>query len=64
MYKLTEKENLLRMFDGEIPEYLPKYDFFGWGAGLPFVTDKKSADGYVVDEFGVELATRKYPWAA
>ncbi len=57
MYKLTEKENLLRMFDGEIPEYLPKYDFFGWGAGLPFVTDKKSADGYVVDEFGVELAT-------
>ena len=56
-YKLTEKENLLRMFNGEIPEYLPKYDFWGWGAGLPFQTDQKSADGYPVDEFGIEYTT-------
>ena len=57
MYKLTEKENLLRMFDGEIPEYLPKYDFFGWGAGLPMQTGQKSADGYPIDEFGIEYTT-------
>ncbi|MBR6113758.1 MAG: veratrol--corrinoid protein metyltransferase [Oscillospiraceae bacterium] len=57
MYKLTEKENLLRMFDGEIPEYLPSYDFFGWGAGLPFQTGEKSADGYPIDEFGIEYTT-------
>ena len=35
-YKLTEKENFLRMFEGELPEYLPKYDYFGWSGGLPF----------------------------
>ena len=34
-YKLTEKENFLRMFEGELPEYLPKYDYFGWSGGLP-----------------------------
>ena len=32
-YKLTPKQNLMRMFDGEIPEYLLKYDFWGWGSG-------------------------------
>ena len=57
MYKLSEKENLMRMFDGEIPEYLPKYDFFGWGAGLPMQTGKVSDAGYPIDEFGVEMAT-------
>jgi hypothetical protein len=25
-YKLTEKENLLRMLRGEFPEFLPRYD--------------------------------------
>ena len=56
-YKLTEKENLLRMFDGEMPEYLPRYDFWGWGCGIPRHTGKKSADGYDVDEFGIEYTT-------
>ena len=51
-YKLTEKENFLRMFEGELPEYLPKYDYFGWSAGLPR-REKRSADGYPVDEFGI-----------
>ncbi len=57
MYRLTPKENLLRMFDGELPEYLPFYDFWGWGAGLPFQTGEKSADGYPIDEFGIEYTT-------
>ena len=55
-YKLTEKENFLRMFEGELPEYLPKYDYFGWSAGLPR-REKRSADGYPVDEFGIEYTT-------
>ena len=57
MYKLTPKENLMRMFDKELPEYLPKYDFWGWGAGLPMQTGQKSADGYPIDEFGMEYTT-------
>ena len=44
-YKLTPKENLMRMFDGEMPEYLLKYDFWGWGCGLPRQTGRVSADG-------------------
>ena len=55
-YKLTEKENFLRMFEGELPEYLPKYDYFGWSGGLPR-REKRSADGYPVDEFGIEYTT-------
>ena len=57
MYKLTPKENLMRMFDRELPEYLPRYDFWGWGCGLPMQTGKKSADGYPLDEFGIEYTT-------
>ena len=56
-YKLTPKQNLMRMFDGELPEYLPMYDFWGWGCGLPMQTGKKSADGYPIDEFGIEYTT-------
>ncbi|MBQ6602336.1 MAG: veratrol--corrinoid protein metyltransferase [Eubacterium sp.] len=57
MYKLSEKENLMRILDGQEPEFLPKYDFWGWGCGLPMQTGKKSPDGYMLDEFGVELTT-------
>ena len=57
MYKLTEKENFLRLVDGEQPEYLPKYDFFGWGGGASMFRDQKSPDGYTLDEFGVEYTT-------
>lgn len=57
MYKLTEKENLLRLLSGEYPEYLPSYDFFGWGAGSSVYEGRKSADGYIMDEFGVEMTT-------
>ena len=57
MYKLTEKENLLRVLNGELPEYLPNYDFFGWGAGTSIYQGRKSPDGYEIDEFGVEMTT-------
>ncbi len=57
MYKLTEKENLLRLLETGYPEYLPEYDFYGWGAGTTMFQDKKSPDGYILDEFGVEMTT-------
>lgn len=57
MYKLTEKENFLRMLRGEIPEYLPKYDFFGWGLGTSVFQGRRSPEGYLMDEFGVEQTT-------
>ena len=57
MYKLTEKENLLRLLETGYPEYLPEYDFYGWGAGTTMFREQKSPDGYIVDEFGVEMTT-------
>ena len=57
MYKLTEKENLLRLLETGYPEYLPEYDFYGWGTGTSMFRDRKSPDGYMVDEFGVEMTT-------
>jgi hypothetical protein len=29
-YRLTEKENYLRMLHGEFPDFLPRYDMMGW----------------------------------
>ena len=57
MVKLTEKENLLRLLETGYPEYLPEYDFYGWGAGTSMFRDRKSPDGYMLDEFGVEMTT-------
>ncbi len=54
---LTEKENFMRLLRGEIPEFLPRYDMFGWCCmGSPFER-KKSPDGYEMDEFGMEHTT-------
>jgi hypothetical protein len=50
---LTEKENYLRIMRGEMPEFLPKYDFFGWNvSGNPF-RGKKTEEGYDIDEYGM-----------
>ena len=55
-YKLTVKENFLRLLSGEMPEYIPKYEMMGWG----FRSSVKIGSGYVredgtsVDDFGVE----------
>ncbi len=48
---LTEKENLLRMHRGELPEYMPTMNFRDVKCGA-FVDVKKP--GYHKDEFGVE----------
>ena len=57
MYKLTEKENLLRLLETGYPEYLPEYNFWGWGAGTSLFMDRKSPEGNMLDEFGVEMST-------
>jgi hypothetical protein len=45
------------MLRGEIPEFLPRYDMFGWCAMFSPFERKKNADGYEVDEFGMEHTT-------
>lgn len=48
---LTEKENLIRMYHGEMPEYLPRSGFRM--ARCSYFPNVKTP-GYHVDEFGVE----------
>ena len=48
---MTEKENLLRMYRGEMPAYLPKRSF--QNVKCSYFVDVK-APGYHIDEFGVE----------
>lgn len=48
---LTEKENLLRMYRGEMPEFLPRMGFRD--IKCSYFVDVKTP-GYVKDEFGVE----------
>ncbi len=57
MYHLTEKENLMRMLNGELPEYLPRYDFM-WYTGIPMFS-KPDKDGVVTDAFGMRHITSK-----
>lgn len=56
---LTEKENFMRMLRGDIPEFLPRYDLFGWSCMVSPFERKKNADGYDVDEFGMEHTTNE-----
>ncbi len=55
-YKLTIKENFLRLMSGEMPEYIPKFDMFGWfrTTSVKFGGGYVKEDGTRVDEFGVE----------
>ena len=57
MAHLTEKENLLRCFSGEMPEFLPKYDFYRWHVGIPMFTPDEN--GVMRDGFGMEYTTSK-----
>ena len=56
-YKLSKKENFLRLLSGEIPEYIPRYEMEGWNVhvrvkfGTGFVMKE---NGSFIDEFGVE----------
>lgn len=48
---LTDKENILRMYRGEMPEFLPR---FGMANARCSYFPNVKAPGYHVDEFGVE----------
>ncbi len=51
---LTEKENFIRILDGEMPEFIPTYDRMGWGVnGNPFRPTEKTPEGYDIDEYGM-----------
>ena len=66
MTKLTERENLLRVYNGEIPDWVPIAERVNQGCfGPPFLTDwagkknefgirDKKAGEHVFDRFGVE----------
>ena len=58
MYKLTEKENLLRLLETGYPEYLPEYDFYGWGAGMAMFQDRKSPDNLYISGFALRETAR------
>lgn len=50
---LTERENYLRLLDGEIPEFVPKYKMMEWSVhGNPF-GGKRTPEGYLQDEYGM-----------
>jgi hypothetical protein len=51
---LTEKENYLRLMNGEIPEYVPTYWLVNWSCAPSAFRRKPGSDGTFVDHFGVE----------
>jgi hypothetical protein len=52
---MTEKENWKRMMQGEMPEFLPKYDMIGWGMmSSVFMPERQPGVGGT-DMFGVEF---------
>lgn len=55
-YRLTEKENFLRLMRGEMPEYIPKFEMGGWmmNCSVKFGNGYTREDGVRIDEFGVE----------
>ena len=55
-YKLTEKENFLRMLSGEMPEFVPHYNMMGWGlrSSVRFSKGPEIGGGFVSD-YGVEF---------
>lgn len=57
---ITEKENYMRIMHGEMPEFLPTYDFMGWTlGGNPFRSNKKTPEGYEIDEYGMVHKTNE-----
>lgn len=57
-YKLNAKENFLRILNGEMPEYIPKYDMVGWMLmpSLRFGGGKRE-DGTPFNDYGVEFTS-------
>ena len=58
-YKLTRKENFLRLMSGEMPEYIPNFDMMGWmkNCSLQLGESRILDNGNRYDEFGVEYTS-------
>ena len=54
---MTERENFRRLLAGEMPEYIPTYDMFGWRFYPTFDRDRLNPDGSGFDVFGVEYVS-------
>lgn len=54
---LTEKQNYMMLMNGEIPEYIPKYDMMGWLINPSMFEKKITPEGYKMDEYGVLYTT-------
>ncbi|MDR0936984.1 MAG: veratrol--corrinoid protein metyltransferase [Oscillospiraceae bacterium] len=51
-YRLSERDNYLRCLNGEIPEYIPRYDIARWTVIPEFMTAGRRIPG--LDPYGVE----------
>ncbi len=56
---LTERENYLRLLNGEIPEFIPKYRMMEWSMFANPFGHKKLPDGSIQDEYGLIHVTSK-----
>ena len=58
-YKLTIKENFLRLMSGEMPEYIPKFEMDGWmlASSVKIGNGYTKEDGTRVDHYGVEYTS-------
>ena len=53
---LTVKENYMRVMRGEVPEYVPRFNF-AWGMRPSALSGNRNPDGSGTDMFGVEWTT-------
>jgi hypothetical protein len=56
-YRLTEKENYLRMLHGEFPDFLPRYDMMGWTGMTSLDLGTLLPNGGRISPFGVEFVS-------
>ena len=58
-YKLTIKENFMRLMSGEMPEYIPKFEMDGWmlAPSVKIGNGYTKEDGTRVDHYGVEYTS-------
>ena len=59
MILLTEKENFVRLLRGELPEFIPTYNMFGWWTKTTFLEQYKRPDNSGFDVWGVEYVATK-----
>lgn len=54
---LTKKQNYMMLMNGEIPEYIPKYDMMGWLVNPSMFQRTTTPEGYTKDEYGIIYTT-------